>query len=175
MIAVMRVASSTGDFAWAEQILLHDWPAWQRSAVRSSAFMSLLARGAHMRLVLNQHVIERRSGDPAQLVKEDLRAVARSPFAAWRSAWSTVVHGRLALMAGQRSKTEAYWRDAVKSFEDMGLLQESARLRYALALLTTGPEAASERAATYEKLRDIGVVDPTGELQAHFPELLAKL
>jgi hypothetical protein len=128
-----------------------------------------------MRLLLNQHVIERSSGDPAQLVREDLRAVARSPFAAWRSAWSAVVQGRLQLIGGQTLKTEASWRDAAKAFDQLGLLQESARLRYALALLASGPEATSLRAAAHEQLRDIGVVDPTGELQAHFPELLAKL
>ena len=100
MAAVGRTSCALSDFDWGFGVFEEDWPRYQRSVLRQSAFMSGLAHGSRLRMRLNRHVIERRSDDPARLVRADLQALRELPES--MAAYSvTRAEARIAHLAGK--------------------------------------------------------------------------
>jgi hypothetical protein len=172
MISVMRTACGTHDYAWAEPWLSEAWERWQRSPIRTSAFMSLLALGVRMRFLLNRHVVERRSGDIGELVRADLRAIERLPFEDGRLGLDSRARARLAFLRGDRAAAIQELRLTIEMTEAVGAAGEVARDRCALGLLLGGAEGAAMRAENERKLREMSTVDPLAELYANYPELM---
>ncbi|HKU36837.1 MAG TPA: protein kinase, partial [Polyangiales bacterium] len=69
MLAILRTACSTNDYAWADPLLAEDWPRWQRSPVRAGGFLCLLVHSARARYRLNRMLVLRTGEDAAALVR----------------------------------------------------------------------------------------------------------
>ena len=171
MLAYLRIACSTHDYAWAAPFIAEDWPRWQRSPVLNSSYLCLLAHMTHARYQLNRHVIERLTGDPAVLIKADLRALGRLPFEAWRVANVSRLRARLAFLNQQPAAAAELLRKSIDKVASVSAA-EVARDRYALGFLLGGEEGAQLRSDADRVLRESGTVDPIADMQAHYPEFL---
>lgn len=171
IIAVMRVACALGDYAWARPIVDVMWPKFERSLVRHSVFATL-AYGAHARYLLNQHVIERASGDPNKLLRDDLRALQKLSERVGPAAF-TRFRARLAYLSGGRERALPLFREHVESCAGDTYFDEQERAKWAFGRVLGGPEGTALSASALEKLRDCGMLDPERELGSHFPELIA--
>jgi len=169
VVAVMRVGCVLGDYAWTQAVLAELWPRFQRSIVRRSV-IALLAYGAHARVVLNQHVLERRSGDPKALLQDDLRAL-QSLGVRLRAPSTPRFEARLAYIAGQRERAAALYRQHVTGCEQNDAADDMQRARWALGRVLQGDEGARLCEAASSSLRELGVVDPRADFLSHFPEL----
>jgi hypothetical protein len=171
MLAYLRIACSTHDYAWAEPFIAEDWPRWLRCPVRGSAFLSLLAHTSHARYLLNRHVIERQAGDPAALIRADLRALGGLPLQSWRIANQCRLRARLAYLGQQPTAAAELLRTGIAEMAASSVA-EAARDRYALGFALGGDEGAQLRSEADRFLRDSGTVDPMADMQAHYPEFL---
>jgi hypothetical protein len=172
MISVMRAACATGDYAWAAAQLLEAWPSYQRSPAHRSALLAFLARSAHARFLLNQYVAEGGSGDPAKLVRDDIRVLERLHLP-WCAGSSMRLQARVANLKGRPELAIELLLKSSAHFERVGASDETARDRYALGWLLGGDKGAILRADAESLLRTNGIVDPRADLRAFFPEFEA--
>jgi tetratricopeptide (TPR) repeat protein len=170
MIAVMRVACALGDYAWARDIVDVMWPRFQRSLGRHSVFATL-AYSAHARYLLNRHVIERRSGDPNALVRDDLRALHKLSDRVGPAAY-TRFRARVAYLSGGRDRALSLYRQHVESCARERYFDEIERANWALGRVLGGEEGARLCAEAIARLRERGMLNPEREIESHFPELV---
>jgi hypothetical protein len=171
MNAVMTTACASDDFAWARGAIDDMWKAYRRSPVHASAHLALHAHALHARLLLNQHVVAHGSGQPASLVRADVRALESSPFGEVANAMAKRVRARVAWLEGQREEAALRLRESVAGFEKAQRADEIERSRWALGRVLGGGEGSQLCAAAERALSQRGVPEPRVDLRGHFPEL----
>jgi tetratricopeptide (TPR) repeat protein len=174
LLAVMRAACSTREYAWAFERLGEFWETYQRSLVHRSAFMACLAHTTHARLLLNHHVETGANGDVAALVKNDLKQLERLPPALFRDVAIARTRARVAFLKGDRERAIELLRPSLERFEKTAMLQEIDHDRYTLGLLIGGAEGQQLIAAARKTLADCGICDPDANMRAYIPELMPK-
>jgi tetratricopeptide (TPR) repeat protein/predicted Ser/Thr protein kinase len=172
LISVMRAACATQDFAWAGPQVAEMWPQYQRSPARRSAFLAVLARSAHARFVLNRHILEGGTEDPAKLLRDDERVLGKSHLP-WSSATTWRLQARLANLNGRPEQALELFRKSSAHFKKTISPDDAARDQYALGYLLGGDEGAALRKASQDRLRENGVADTQGDLRAYYPEFVA--
>jgi hypothetical protein len=171
MVATMSCACWTGEYAWATEHLDDMWQRYLRSAMRRTACLASLAHAQRARFLLNQHVAERRSGDPRDLVREDLRQLEKLSLRECAAGVSRI-RARLQFLRGERETAAQHLRESAAVHREIEMPHEAARDRYALGALLGGPEGDSMRSAAEQSLRDLGTVDPMADMRAHYPEIV---
>jgi tetratricopeptide (TPR) repeat protein len=171
MVSVMRVACSTHDYAWAEPWLEEAWGQWNKSIVRRSAFMNLLANGARLRYLVNRHVVEHRTENLEDVIRADLKAASRTPFEEGRVGIVARTRARLLYREGRRDEAVELLRQSVEAIERGGAPSEAARERYGLAFMIGGEEGRAMAAECDRLMREAGVVAPLVEVWSNYPEL----
>jgi hypothetical protein len=171
MISVMRAMCGTHDYTWSEAWFEDAWKQWEKSLVRRSAFMNMLAYGVRLRYLVNRHVVERRTEDLEDVVRADLKTASRSPFEEARVGVVTRTRARLAYLAGRREEAIELFQVPVESLERIGATGEVYRERYALALMRGGDEGRAMATECDRRMRESGVVDPLAEVFSNYPEL----
>ena len=169
MVGVMRVGCALSDYDWANNILAELWPRFEASMIKHSV-LSLLAYGAHTRLILNQHVLSGSSADPAALVRRDLRALRRRS-ARLRRALCSRYDARIALIRGQREQACELFRQHIAACDEQGYADEVERGRWALGTILGGEEGQTLCDNAIETLTDLGYVQPLADMPTHYPEL----
>jgi hypothetical protein len=172
MLAVMRAACSTRDYAWAFERMAALWEPYQRSIIHRSAFVAVLAHATHARLLLNHHVETRASGDVSALVRNDLKQLERLAPSVFRDMALARTRARVAFLNGERAQAIALLRPSLERFIKTSILQEVAHDRYTLGLLLGGAEGAQLVASARKGLSESGVSDPDANMRAYVPELL---
>jgi hypothetical protein len=170
LISIMRAACATGDFEWANEQLQELWPKYRRSPAHRSGFLALLAHSVHARFLLNRHVAQG-GGDPAQLVRDDLRRL-RNMHLQWCAGSTTRLDARVAKFSGESKAAIALLRQSVEHFTRADAPDEIVRNQYALGCLVGGDEGANLRAQSARALQGNGIVDPIADLRSYFPELV---
>jgi hypothetical protein len=172
LLAVMRAACATRDFAWAFERVGELWKPYLRSLVHRGAFLAVLAHSNHARLLLNHHVETGASGDVEALVREDIAQLKRLPGGLMRDTVIARSRARVAFLRGDRELAIRLLRSAVER-SDVGLLrQELAQDQYALGLLLGGADGATRVAEARQILAECGISDPDANMRAYVPELL---
>jgi predicted Ser/Thr protein kinase len=171
LAAVMRAATVTGDFAWADEYCAEAWPLYMRSLVRRTAISALTMHSFHIQLQLNRHVALGSAGNPDALVREDLRALAKLPFL---SGQAVVAHtnARLALLRGEPARASALMRQSADAYDGCDRPDEATRERYALGIVVGGSEGEQVRAQAERTLVEKGFADPARDLRTYYPELV---
>jgi serine/threonine protein kinase len=172
VIAVMRAACSTGDFAWAFARIAEFWQPYQRSLVHRSALLACLAHTTHARLQLNHHIETKASGDPARLVQNDLKQLGHLPSSPLRDAGIVRTRARVASLNGDRETAITLLRQSLVSFQDTAMLQETAHDQYCLGALVGGAEGAQLMASARQAFAQYGVSDSEAQMRAYAPELV---
>jgi hypothetical protein len=124
-------------------------------------------------MLLNRHVALGGASDPAALVREDLRALAKLPL---NSSRVMAVHtqARLALLRKDTGRATALLRQSAADYDASDRPDEAARERYALGIVIGGHEGDTLRAQAARKLSDSGYADPGREMQTYYPELIGR-
>jgi tetratricopeptide (TPR) repeat protein/predicted Ser/Thr protein kinase len=171
IVSAMRTACSTGEYAWAATLLDQNWERYLHSPVRKSPFVAYLAHAARSRLLLNQHIAERRSGDPAGSLRSDLRMLEKlnSPLC---TATVLRTQARLAYIDHKPQVATELLRKSSAMYAAIGAVPDATRDRYALGFIVGGAEGEALRAAAHQVQLDNAFVNPLGELRAYFPELI---
>ena len=172
MASAMRVACMTGEYDWASGVIAQFWPEYQESPLRRSADLVHILHAVRARLLLNQYVA-RPEGDPARLVREDLRLLKKHTPEAYRVAAAARVSGRLAQLRGDSAGAIAHLRESMAAYDAAGAVDEAARDHYALGALSGSDEGAGQRAAALKKLQSLGVAEPLADVRGYYPELVA--
>jgi hypothetical protein len=170
MIAVMRFASSTRDYAWGDRFIDPHWRGYRRSPVSRVAFLAYGVHGSRARLLLNRHVHEPQSGDPARLIRDDLRVLERVELPLGKPL-AARMRARLALLSGERSRAAERFRESVARWQATASRDEAARDEWALGRTLDGSEGAQLMAAAAHTLADAGLKQPWLDVTFHFPEL----
>jgi serine/threonine protein kinase/tetratricopeptide (TPR) repeat protein len=173
LAAAVRIACVSGNYAWAQRLLDQDWPRFQRSMVRRSAFMSGLAHAARLRFLLQRHVTEQRDGDVESLIASDLKALARLPKAMAAFA-VTRARARVAYVKGDHPLAIERYREHIAACEESGHRDEVERGKYALGRVIGGSEGAELAERARAALGAMGVVDPLADVINTFPELMRR-
>jgi hypothetical protein len=171
MVATMNCACWTGDYAWATEHLEATWQRYLRSAMHRTACLAALAHAQRACFLLNRHVAERRSGDPRDLVRQDLRQLEKLSLPECRAAVSRI-RARLEFLLDQRQSAAQHLRESARVHQEIEMPHEAARDGYALGALLGGAEGDSMRSAAEQSLRDLGMIDPIADARAHYPEIV---
>jgi serine/threonine protein kinase len=171
VIAVMRVACSTREFAWAFDRIGEFWQPYQSSLVHRSALLACLAHTTHARLQLNHHVETSASGDPGRLVRNDLKQLERLPSSPLRDAGILRTRSRIACLTDDRRTAIELMRKSLASFEKTSMLQEIAHDQYCLGALVGGAEGAQLIASANQAFTEYGIGSPEPNMRAYIPEL----
>mgnify|MGYP003546843975 FL=1 len=170
MVAVVRVGCALGDHAWVNQVLARMWPTFERSFLRHGV-LAQLAYGAHARLLINQHVRDRRKGDIRRAIDKDLQAMRKLP-SHLPPAMYTRMQARLAYLEGAaREHVAQLYRVHVETVELAGYADDVVRGRWALGRVLADAEGATLCRDAERDLLAIGFAEPQRELESHFPEL----
>jgi serine/threonine protein kinase/tetratricopeptide (TPR) repeat protein len=170
MGAVMRVASATGEYAWAAEFSEPEWQRYRRSPVSR---VPLLAFGIHTvraRFLLNRHVHERSTGSAAALIRSEVRGLRRLTLP-WAPPFATRMQARAAVIAGDRAIAIESLRQNVRIWGETASRDEAARDQWALGRVLGDAEGAELMAAAEATLRTLGVLDPALDATYNFPEL----
>jgi hypothetical protein len=170
MGAVMRVASATGQYAWASKFSEPEWLRYRRSPLSR---VPLLAFGMHTvraRLLLNRHVHERSAGDVADLIRGEVRVLRRLALP-WATLFAVRMQARAALLAGERVVAIERLRENVASWNATSSRDEAARDQWALGRVLGGGEGADLMTSADATLRALGVSNPVLDAAYNFPEL----
>jgi hypothetical protein len=170
MVATMRTASTTGEYAWAEPLLQSDWQRYLSSGVRGTAVGACTAHGARLRMLINRHVTERRSGKLRPVLRDDLQALAKLKLP-WCEPTIARVEARLAYLEGDHDRTLQRLRESADGHERSGPVDEATRDRFAMGMIIGGDEGAALRVANERLLRVRGVHEPARNMRGYFPEL----
>lgn len=170
LLASMRAACASGDHAAYLPNIEHDWPLYLRSHVYRGAYMAYVAHTTHARLLLNRYV-ETGQGDPARLIRDDLRAIERLPPSGFVTATGCRHRARLANFAGDKQRAIELLRESMAAFDAIEFRDESAVERYAVGALLGGSEGTQLMATSLAILEDIGCADPLANVRAYYPEL----
>ncbi|HET8937267.1 MAG TPA: protein kinase [Polyangiales bacterium] len=173
MVGVMRAGCALGDYAWTNAILAELWPRFQASMVKRSV-LSLLAYGAHARVLLNQHVLSGSTGDPEALLRSDLRAMRRRSKRL-STATSTRYYARLAYIRGDLTEAARLFREHITACEEQGYNDEVQRGRFALGKILGGEEGQAQCDGAIQALSDYGFVQPLNDMPTHYPEMFVKV
>ena len=172
MVAVMGDACWRGDYASAEDYVDGAWARFLRSPVRRAAYLGCTAHGAHARFLLNQYVAQGRPGDPARAALKAIDALEKLPMP-FAAATAQSYRARVAFLAGHPQQASTLLRASATGYETLGMPHEMALNQYALGTLLPGDEGAALCSAAEQRLRALGVADPTADVRAHYPELIA--
>ncbi|MET0387592.1 MAG: protein kinase [Polyangiales bacterium] len=171
VIAVLRAACSTRDFAWAFERIGELWQPYLRSLVHRSALLACLAHTTHARLQLNHYVETSATGDPKPLVHNDLKHLVRLPSTPLRDAAILRTRARVASLTGERDTAIALLRKSLAIFEGTAMLHEIAHDRYCLGALVGGADGAQLMAAGVSAFAEYGISHPEANMRAYVPEL----
>ncbi|HKP62297.1 MAG TPA: protein kinase [Polyangiales bacterium] len=167
LLAVLHAGNTTGRYAWAMRLLEQDWPRHQRSPMRRTEILGMLAQAYRVRLLLNQYVAEGGGGSLAP-IRAELAALQRDYQTPLVHGFACEIGARIAWLERNKERSIALLRqgiDATKSITD------AARLHYVLGTLLGTDEGAALRAESEHKLREGGVKNPVRYVGRHFPEL----
>jgi hypothetical protein len=170
MVAAMSDACWSGDYAGTEH-LEHAWSRFSRSPVRRGCLVSFMAHSQRAQLLLNQYVAAGRRADPARSVRKNIAALKALPLPTAAAA-AQRYRARLAWLSGEQRAAIALLRAGAATYQLAGMRHEVARDQYALGVLLRGDEGAGLRTSAEQRMREMGVVDVTADLRAHFPELI---
>ncbi|MEY4577343.1 MAG: hypothetical protein RL701_2046 [Pseudomonadota bacterium] len=168
MVAVMRIGASLGAFAWSMAIIEDLWPRFEKSLVRHSVF-SMIAYGAHARLLLNRHIVEKRAGDPHSLIRSDMRAMSKLATRVTSAMYTRFV-ARLAHLTDTREHAIEKCREHLELCVDGSYLEEAERARWGLGSALGGEEGEAMCRSACETLEELGVVDAALHMDGHYPE-----
>ena len=171
VIAVLRAACSTRNFAWAFDRMGEFWQRYQSSLVHRSALLACLAHTTHARLQLNHYVETNANGEPKRLVRNDLKQLGRLPSSPLRDAAILRTRARVATLNGERETAIALLRKCLASFEGTAMLQEIAHDQYCLGALVGGAEGAQLIASARQGFSVYGISHPDANMRAYVPEL----
>jgi hypothetical protein len=171
MIAVLRIGCATGQYDWALDSTREHWQLFQRSVVRRSDSFSMFAYEAHARLLISRAA---RDKQPGKLWSELSSHRAALKKAQHRSATGERlrIEARTRLLEGDKPTAIQRLTESSRSFEQQGALDQAARDRYALGVLTAGDAGAELMRAALAFLSELGVVAPLRQLYGFYPELL---
>jgi eukaryotic-like serine/threonine-protein kinase len=170
MGAVVRVASATGEYAWASKFIEAEWQRYRRSPVSR---VPLLAFGIHSvrpRFLLNRYVHERSAGDAAVLIRSDVRALRRLALP-WAPLFAARMEARAAVISGERERAIERLRENVRGWSATPSHDDAARDQWALGCVIGGAEGAELMTSAEATLRALGVLDPVLDASYNFPEL----
>ena len=174
MASVMRVGCATGDHDWALRCLGDDWDRFRHSVFARRGYFAAVLCAAHARLLLNRSVaIGQSAAQAAELIAGDLRMLQRMEPASAQGVIART-RARLAILADDRQAARAHLEASLRSFEASELVDEAARERFALGALRGDAEGAAMQAASLEKLRSVGYVNPLRDLAGYYPELFSR-
>jgi hypothetical protein len=169
---VMSAGCATGELAWARELVDPMWTRFLRSQVHGSAHLALTAHALHAQLVLNEYVAQPGKHKPGALIRDDLRAIERSPFKV-AACVRQRLEGRVAWLEKRRNDAAALFRASAAGFEAVSSRDEALRDRYACGIATGGAAGSELSSAAENGLRELGVVNPPRELRGFFPEMFS--
>ena len=168
MVAVMQLACFTNEFAWAHACVREGWQRYERSPLRRSAHLTMLARMTRARLLLNEYVYGGCEGElPAEL-RHQLKLLRGSP--AKLAITANRLDARILRMRGDHAGAQAILRELIASFTKENAPAEAAIDRCALGTLVEGQNCAEVQRAEAD-LRRMGMVNPRNFVRAYYPEL----
>jgi eukaryotic-like serine/threonine-protein kinase len=172
MTAVLRAATLTRDFDWAQKTLDALWAGFERSPVRRSAYLSYILHANLARFLLNRHVERAEKADPARLVRKCLSFLASSAPEPQRKPVAARLRARLAYLDGDSVLAAQLFQQSMQLHQEVGALDDAARERYALGCVTSGAEGDAHKQSALSLLAGCGIVNPESDLRAYYPELI---
>jgi hypothetical protein len=136
-----------------------------KSPLRHSALLCYLLRSFRARLLLNRYVLEGRNGDPAAIVREDLRAMRNMGF-------GRGIEARVAYLRGDIISAVAATRESMQLFAARNALEEVARQKHVLGHLLGGEQGAQLIAEAVAESLSMGVASPLAMLRGSNPEIV---
>jgi serine/threonine protein kinase/tetratricopeptide (TPR) repeat protein len=173
MAAVLRAACMNGEHDWALGVIEAFWETYLKSPVRYSAYFSYLLRASRSRLLLNRFVAGDKRGDPAQLVREDLRWLSTKAPEPFQAPSRSRIAARLAFLRGDRAAAAENFRRSAEEHRSIGLLDEAAREQYALGYVLDDGDGALLQVAALSALRELGTLEPAQDLRGYYPEFFS--
>lgn len=171
LIAVLWTAGLTGEYAWARSVMELYWERCLHSPVRHGRVLRNFMHTARARLLLNEYVAGGRLGDPAEVIREDLR-VLDAMRGTVRIDPSKRYHARIAYLRGDKSRAQQLLQQFWQELSTAGVAEEAERERYAIGFLMGGEEGAQLRAAAHASSLALGVVNPLALLRGTYPEIV---
>jgi hypothetical protein len=110
---------------------------------------------------------------PASLIRDDLRAIERSPFKGAAAAARQRLEGRVAWLEGRKEDAARLFMASAAAFDAESSRDEALRDRYAAGVAIGGAEGTSMCSAAEGGLRELGLVNTQRELRGFFPEMFS--